>query len=360
MLPSPALIDRTFLRRFIRDPEAITPGEYASFLGEVFVNAECRGELIAWFAAASARPFSTYVAVRLAEAVAGTQSRIVLPEAESAVNIVGTGGGRQTFNISTAAAFVAAAAGARVLKSGSPAYNSRSGAIDVLRSLGVLFDAKPEQLAECLTRYNLAFVPPAAYPPVLRRIAVTLMPLTLRDVGGIVNMVGPLLCPYKVGAQLIGVAQAPMLRPYAEALRQHGSSRAWIVHAEIGLDELCSLSRNHVVAIGDAPERAVIDPIELGCQSRNLEALNGGTAQESARLVEALLAGHGDVEQQETVALNAAAALVLAGSEPDYAAAYRRCANALQRGDAFSTLVTLRQYAQCQLSGGVRSAQVVS
>jgi anthranilate phosphoribosyltransferase len=355
MLPNANIAGGTFIRRFIHDAEGIAPEEYASFLGEVLVNAEWRSELIALLSAASARPFSAYVATRFVEAIIGATPRVALPEAESAVNIVGTGGGRATFNISTTAAFVAAAAGARVLKSGSPAYNSRSGAIDVLRSLGVLFEAKPDHVAECLSRYNLAFAPPSAYPPVLRRMAITLMPLNLRDIGAIVNMIGPMLCPYKVGAQLIGVASESMLRPYADALNACGVSRAWVVHAEICMDELCSLSRNHVLVVG-AQESATLNPAELGCVSRDPDALNGGSPQDNARIVEAILAGKGSIPQQETVALNAAATLVLAGREPNYAAAYRRCLDVLKRGEALGTLASLRQYAHEQVSRKTQTA----
>lgn len=334
-----------FLARFVRDAEAVASADYGDFFATVLRRPEHRDTLIAWLAAASARPFSVRVAGCLIAGLTADVQPIDLPEARRAVNIVGAGGGRATFNISTSAAFVAAAAGARVLKSGSPAYNSLSGSSDVLQALGVTFDADEGELADGLTRFGLAFVPLAAYPAVLRRMASTVQPLPFKAIAGIVNRIGPMLCPYRVGAQLTGVPERGLLDPYAQVLRASGVQRGWVVHAEAGLDELCSLSMNHIVSL-HGEDAVHLDPASFGCAAAPLESLAGERPVGAARIVEALLSNQGSRAQEDTVLLNAAAVLVLAEAERDLHAAFERCRRALRKGQALRLLEGLREHAR--------------
>lgn len=336
-----------FLARFLRDAESIPAADYGDFFAPVLWRPECRDQLIAWLAAASARPFSVRVASSLVAGLTATHRPIDLPQARSAVNIVGAGGGRATFNISTAAAFVAAAAGARVLKSGSPAYHSPSGSSDVLQALGVMFDADEAEIGDSLTRFGLAFVPVSAYPAVLRRMALTVQPLPFKALAGIVNRVGPMLCPYRVRAQLTGVPERGLLEPYAQVLRAAGLPRGWVVHAEAGIDELCSLSLNHIVSVhGEASLQ--LDPAQFGCAPAPLDSLAGDKPAAAARIVEALLSSQGARAQEETVLLNAAAVLLLAELEDDLHAAFERCRRALRSGAALRLLGGLREHARAR------------
>ena len=161
--------------------------------------------------ALQAQPLDTGLAARFVGAVRRTWPVRALPGAEHAVNIVGSGGGARTFNISTSAAFVAAAAGARVLKSGSRSYHGASGSLDVLQVLGVFMPSSAEGLSEMLEDCSVAFVSTPHYAPVLGHMARRLGLHSFREVGGFLNRVGPLLCPYEVRAQLIGASSRALL-----------------------------------------------------------------------------------------------------------------------------------------------------
>ncbi len=328
----------------LRDPEAVEPGAYRQALPELLTQPQHRDLLVAWLSAMSVHGFSERVAVPFAEALRGDQPLWRLPAAVRAVNVVGTGGGRSTFNISTTACFVAAAAGARVLKTGSPSFHSLAGSTDVLRALGVYFDAGRDDLGECLDRFGLAFVPTSAYPATLRRMAATLLPLSLKEIGGLVNRIGPLLAPYAVHAQLTGVPRADWLQPYARALASTGTTHGWVVHAEAGVDELASLCMNRMVDVREPDRVMALDPEQLNCRGGTLAELAGAAPDEAAQTVERVLQGRGAPAQEDTVALNAAVVLSLGDAHAALSQCFARCRRVLAEGAGYELLLSLREH----------------
>jgi len=201
-------MDPAFLRRFTSGRWEPTEHEMHGFLDSLLAaTGEIRSKsTIAFLVALAARPLTHATMVNFVSYVRRVSPRTAFAGVSSAVNIVGTGGGPSTFNISTAAAFVASAAGATVVKSGSRAYNSASGSMDVLRALGVTLPTDAVEAARMLARTGLSFVSESHSSPVLRRLVMSVLPLSFRDVGGFINTVGPFLCPYEVSGQVFGVA----------------------------------------------------------------------------------------------------------------------------------------------------------
>lgn len=341
-----------FLRAFLQAPESAPVADGVAFLDVCLRSQDHRDLLVAWLAAASRGGLLPNAATMLLQALVADHPPRALAGAESAVNIVGTGGGLPTFNISTAAAFVAAACGVPVLKTGSHAYSSRCGALDVLAHLGVLWHASRDDLSESLNEFGVAFVPQTHYSPRVRALVARLAPLSVRTAGRLLNLIGPLLCPYRVAAQVTGVAEAAMLEPYAEAVRANSGTPMWIVHALCGMDELCSLSENRIVALSGAPQMSGVVPAELGCvqdAGAHAEAwplAGAANPKGAAAMIESVLAGHGHSVQAQTVALNAAAAIHVAGARDSFAEAYRLALDALADGAPAAILQRLKAAAQ--------------
>ncbi|GAA5188860.1 anthranilate phosphoribosyltransferase [Ferrimonas gelatinilytica] len=227
------------------------------------------------------------------------------------VDIVGTGGdGANTFNISTTATFVAAAAGARVAKHGSRSVSSLSGASDLLSQFGINLTMTPERSAQCLTDLGVTFLFAPFYHGGMRHAASVRAQLKSRT---LFNLLGPLINPARPNQMLLGVYDASLVRPIAEVLKGLGIERALVVHGD-GLDELAIHGDSLVVELdhGELTER-VITPEELGVQRYDLAAIQGGDPAENRAISERLLSGGGSEAQRAAVAVNAGAALYLAG-----------------------------------------------
>ncbi len=240
--------------------------------------------------------------------------RVTLPPGIDAIDTCGTGGDRSsTFNISTAAAFVIAAAGQPVAKHGNRAATSQCGSADVLEALGARVDLGPDAVARCVaeTRFGFMFAP--AYHPAMRFVAPVRRELGFRTV---FNVLGPLTSPAGVRRQVMGVADAALVRPLAEVLLRLGTERALVVHGEDGLDEF-TLSAPTLVAEVDGAAGEVRDyrvsPADVGLASAPREALRGGDAATNARVVRGILAGEIGGAPADVVCLNAGAALYVAG-----------------------------------------------
>jgi len=229
----------------------------------------------------------------------------------NAIDLCGTGGdGHNTFNISTATAFVVAACGVPVAKHGNRSASSRSGTADVLEVLGVKIDMEPEEAEACLAETNFCFLFAPHYHTAMKHVAPVRKQLGFRT---IFNLLGPLSNPADVKRQLIGVFDASWIETLAHVLKELGSEKAWLVHGADGLDELTTTAATHV-AVLDAGKvsRREVTPEEIGVARVPLAALKGGDAQENAASLLRLLDGeHGAF--RDIVLLNAAGALVVAG-----------------------------------------------
>ena len=250
----------------------------------------------------------------------------------------GTGGdGLATFNISTLAAIVAAATGARVAKHGNRAASSLCGSADVLEQLGVKIDLAPEGVARCIEGAGIGFLFAPVFHPSFRFAAVTRRELGLRTV---FNVLGPLCNPAGAKYQALGVADGTLAGKMADVLQRLGVERAIVFHAADGMDELSVASPSLVIEIdGTGAGRAQgahrkeyqLDPAELGLQRASVESMRGGGPAENARLAREVLGG-AKGPRRDVVLLNAAAALRAAGLAHDWKDGLGLAAEAIDSG----------------------------
>jgi anthranilate phosphoribosyltransferase len=222
----------------------------------------------------------------------------------------GTGGdGLATFNISTLAAIIAAACGARVAKHGNRAASSMCGSADVLEQLGVKIDLGPEGVARCIEGVGIGFLFAPVFHPSFRFAGVPRRELALRTV---FNVLGPLCNPAGAKYQALGVADGAMAGKMADVLLRLGVERAIVFHAGDGMDELSVSSPSFVIEIDGARKEYELDPAELGLARAPLETMRGGGPEENARIARQVLQGEKG-PRRDVVVLNAAAALRAAG-----------------------------------------------
>ena len=219
------------------------------------------------------------------------------------------GDGSQTFNVSTAAAFVVAGAGLPVVKHGNRSVTSRCGSADVLSALGVRLEIPPERMGGILRATGIAFLFAPLYHPAMRRVQGIRQELGFRTV---FNLLGPLTNPAGAGIQLLGVYQPEIIGTMAEALQLLGAERAMVVHGE-GLDEITTTGPTRVAELADGSVREyTIHPGEFGIPLSSVEDLRGGDAAENARILREVLSGEPGAAR-DAVLLNAGAAIYLGG-----------------------------------------------
>ena len=263
----------------------------------------------------------------------------VRPTRDDVIDVVGTGGdGASTFNISTTAAIVAAAAGAAVAKHGNRAVSSVSGSADVLEALGFRLEQEPARIAESIDTLGFGFMFAPAHHPAMRHAAPVRRELGTRT---IFNVLGPLTNPAGARAGVFGVYSAEAARTVAHALAVLEARRAFVVHGAGGVDELSPAGPNLVyeVVAGEVGER-VIDPAELGFERCTPEALAGGTPEENARTAREILAGAVG-PKRDAVVLTAAGAVAAAGHAEDLRAGIAVAADAIDSGAAAARLEEL-------------------
>lgn len=264
----------------------------------------------------------------------------VLPDAPAgAVDTCGTGGdGSHTFNVSTAAALVVAAAGVPVAKHGNRAVSGSVGSADVLEALGVRLELPMPAQAACLREVGIAFLFAPAFQPALRRVAAVRRELGVRTV---FNLLGPLVNPARVRRQVVGVGDGRFLEPLAGALEALGVERAWVVHGAGGLDELGLEGASDVVeVVAGTRRRFQVRAGDLGLTPAPRAALRVASVAESAARIRGVLAGQPG-PARDVVVLNAGAALVVAGAAADLTAGVARAARAIDAGDAARVLERL-------------------
>lgn len=279
-----------------------------------------------------------------ARALRAAMVRLPVTDPGPLVDTCGTGGGRfGTFNISTAAAFVVAAAGAPIAKHGNRSYTSRCGSADVLEALGIEIALPPQPAARVLARAGMVFLFAPTYHPAMRHVGPTRKELGIPTV---MNLLGPLVNPAGVRRQVVGVAEPELGALVAEALLHLGAAHALVVHADVGMDEISPGGRTLVWEVREGRVSPwVLDPAAYGLAHSDLESLAGGEPAENAARVQRLLEGESDEAAHRAVLLNAAAGIYVSGREPTFALAAERAREALASGAARSVLETLRQVA---------------
>ncbi|MGH3104546.1 MAG: anthranilate phosphoribosyltransferase [Gaiellaceae bacterium] len=263
----------------------------------------------------------------------------VRPRRDDLVDTAGTGGdGAHTLNISTAAALVAAAAGAAVAKHGNRAVSSACGSADVLEALGFDLELEPERIAGSIDELGFGFMFAPTHHPAMRHAAPVRRELATRTV---FNVLGPLTNPAGARAQVVGVYAPGLVRRIAEVLARLGSRRAYVVHGAGGIDELSPTGPNLVCEVVDGEVRErTLDPLDLGIPRCAPEELRGGTPAENAAAIRAVFAG-GDGGHRDAVLLNAAGAIAAGGGAENLREGLERARAALDSGAAAERLEQL-------------------
>ena len=252
------------------------------------------------------------------------------------IDVVGTGGdGTHTFNISTSAALVVAAAGQPVAKHGNRAVSSKSGAADVLKALGVNIEASPEKVGECIDETGVGFLFAPMLHGAMKHAIGPRRELAMRS---IFNVMGPLTNPARAQSQLVGVYAPELTELVADVLRQVGCQKALVVHGSDGMDEL-TLTGPSRVSEWDGSEIRTYDvtPEEAGLKRADADALKGGEPPENADITRAILAGENG-PKRDIVLLNAAAALIAANKAENLREGVGQAASAIDSGKAARVL----------------------
>jgi anthranilate phosphoribosyltransferase len=273
----------------------------------------------------------------------------VQPKRDDLVDTAGTGGDNaHTLNISTAAALVAAAAGAAVAKHGNRAVSSQSGSADVLEALGFDLELAPARIERSIDELGFGFLFAPAHHPAMKHAAPVRRELATRTV---FNVLGPLTNPAGARAQVVGVFSPELVRTLAEVLAQLGARRAFVVHGAYGIDELSPAGPNVVCEVveGTVRERT-IDPADLGVARCAPEALRGGSPAENAERIRSIFAGE-DGGARDAILLNAAGAIAAAGHAEDLRDGLEAARKAVDSGAAAQRLDQLVAFSRDAVPG---------
>ena len=258
------------------------------------------------------------------------------------IDTCGTGGGDiTTFNISTAAALVACAAGARIAKHGNRSFTSKSGSADVLEALGVNIDLSPESMSQILEEVGIVFMFAPLLHPAMRHVGPVRKELGFSTV---MNILGPLTNPATVSRQLVGVSDRNLVGLVVETLRELGHDRAMVVYGQPGMDEVSPLGSTVVADLsGEDITEYVISPADYGMEVATAEELAGGEPIENAKVVSRILENRGRVGARNAVVLNAAAALYVSGVADTMEVGVDLADKVLEDGKALWVLDRLRR-----------------
>jgi anthranilate phosphoribosyltransferase len=263
---------------------------------------------------------------------------------ESLVDTCGTGGGAvMTFNISTAAALLAAGAGVRIAKHGNRSFTSRCGSADVLEALGIELEVPIETMAASLEHAGIVFMYAPLMHPAMRHVGPVRRELAIPTV---MNVVGPLANPAGARRQVVGVADPQRVPILAGALLELDSIHSLVVHGEPGLDEISPLGPTHVVEVREGrTSEWTIEPKEFGYDGFSADELAGGDSANNARIITETLTSKsgGSGAARAAVAMNAAAAIYVSGIAPTYAAGLSLAQDALESGAGLAALERLRK-----------------
>jgi anthranilate phosphoribosyltransferase len=274
----------------------------------------------------------------------------VRPLRDDLVDTAGTGGdGARTINISTAAALVAAAAGAGVAKHGNRAVSSACGSADVLEALGFNLDLSTKRVARSIDELGFGFLFAPTHHPAMRHAAPVRSELAARTV---FNVLGPLTNPAGARAQVVGVYAPELVRTIAEVLAQLGATRAFVVHGAGGIDELSPAGPNFVCEVVNGDVRARnIDPLEFGLPRCDPNELRGGSPEENAAAIRAVFAGE-EGGRRSAILLNAAGAIAAGGHADDLREGLELAREAVDSGAAEARLDELIAFTQSEEGAG--------
>ncbi len=252
----------------------------------------------------------------------------------------GTGGGLSTYNISTATALIAAAAGIPVAKHGSRSISSLSGSADVLEALGVNIELTPEQAAELIEEIRIAFIYAPLFHPVMGKVLQPEAALGIKTI--FYTIIGPLINPAFAPRHLLGVYRPELLEQVATVARDIGYTRAMFVHGLDGLDEISLLGKTRIMELKDGGFSTYeIEPEDFGLRRCTLEEIKTGTPEENAATIRGVFDGSIRDARRDAVLLNAAGALVLGDKADDFRSGIAQVAEIIDSGRASAALAAL-------------------
>jgi anthranilate phosphoribosyltransferase len=333
---------REALRKLL-DGRDLTRGEAREVMDEIMSGEATAAQIGAFLVALRIKRETPDEIAGCAEAMRA-HALGVHPRRTDLVDTAGTGGdGARTFNISTAAALVAAAAGAGVAKHGNRAVSSASGSADVLEALGFNLELAPERIERSIDELGFGFLFAPSHHPAMRYATPIRRELALRTV---FNVLGPLTNPAGARAQVVGVYEAELVPTLAAVLAQLGAQRAFVVHGADGIDELSPTGPNLVGEIMDGSVRQrEIDPLELGIPRCAPSELAGDSPAANAATVREIFAG-AKGPRRDAVLLNAAGAIAAAGHARDLAEGLALAAEAVDSGAAGERLTELAAFSR--------------
>jgi anthranilate phosphoribosyltransferase len=330
-MPDPAQTIVAALKRVMEQRETLTRAEARELLEAMLAHGDDSVRIAALLGALAARGETTAELAGFVDALRGSVTAIPLTSDERArlVDTCGTGGDLSgTFNISTAAALVAAAAGATVAKHGNRAVTSRSGSADVLEALGIPVGLAPEDAAEALRRHRFAFLAAPALQPAMKAVMPVRRALGVRTA---FNILGPMSNPAGAAAQVMGVYAPHLVEIAARTLAELKTRHAFVVHGG-GMDEFCLHGPSTVAEIrGTEIAFSTFRPGDVGLAEAPLEALAGGDAEHNAGLLRGIFAGERGA-RRDVVVLNAGAVLVTASLAGDLRGGVRLAEMAIDSG----------------------------
>jgi anthranilate phosphoribosyltransferase len=346
--------DRDLITRSIDElacGEDIGADEAAAVLAEIMAGNASEVQIAAFLIALRTKGETVEEIAGLARTMRELATHVPVAHArDDLLDVVGTGGGRQTFNVSTTAALIAAGAGCTVAKHGNRSATSLSGAADVLEALGARIDLGATAVGRCVDEVGFGFMFAPTHHAATRYVIPVRRQLAVRT---IFNVLGPLTNPAGVTRQLTGVADRRHLEPIAGAFAQLGAVHVLVVSSDDGLDELSTVAPSAVVEVRDGVlSRFTVDATEVGLDGAQPDELNGGTPEVNAEIARRILAGeHG--APRDVVVLNAGAGVYAAGHADTLEAGVRAAEAAIDSGAAAAVLeryVTFTQEAAREAS----------
>jgi anthranilate phosphoribosyltransferase len=317
------------------DGEDLTRAESREVMGSIMTG-EATPAQIGGFLVALRLKGETAAEIAGAAEAMRAHAVMVQPKRDDLVDTAGTGGdGGKTFNISTAAALVAAAAGAGVAKHGNRSVSSQSGSADVLEALGFELELTPERIADSIDTLGFGFMFAQLHHPAMRHAAPVRRELATRTV---FNVLGPLTNPAGARAQVIGVYAPELVRTVAQVVAELGADRAFVVHGFAGIDELSPAGPNHVCEVrGTSVTERIVDGEELGVARCAPDALRGGSPEDNARTIREVFGG-ANGGARDAILLNAAGAIAAAGQAADLGEGLAAATTAIDSGAAGARL----------------------
>lgn len=286
--------------------------------------------------------FATVMREKVARVETRARAALTGTDREALVDTCGTGGdASNTFNISTATAFVVAGAGLPVAKHGNRSVSSLCGSADVVEALGINLELPPEVIGRCIDEVGIGFL----YAPLLHKAMKYVMPARREiKIRTVFNILGPLTNPAGAAAQVMGVYDGTLTETLATVLRELGSKRAFVVHGFDGLDEISNTGETKVSELKEGKVTTyVITPEDFGIRRASLADLKGGDARENASIIKRILQGEKG-PKRDVVLLNAAAGLAAGGKAEGLREGLELAKEAIDRGAAMEKLIKLQEF----------------